>query len=94
MLNLLDRPVVAGAAEIGIVAEDPAEIDGVIETVLLDHGGRLDEGDDGGVDLGRVEAVPGHVVERPVFHDSLLTDFTRAKTITCGQHWALQRGYS
>ena len=68
MLHFLICPVIGGGAEIRIVREDVVEVDGIVRAVAFHHGGGLDEGHDGGIDLGGVELVPGDGCDVPVFH--------------------------
>ena len=89
VLDFLDGPVVAGDAEVGVVEEDAAEIDGVVGAVAFDHGGGFDEGEDVGVDVLGLELVPCDVVERPVLHDVSL--WCRLSCLANGRGWGWLR---
>ena len=65
MLDLFRAPGAGGRLHLGIIGEDVAEICGVVAAVALDQARRLGNGEQVGVDLGRLEPFPGNVVEGP-----------------------------
>ena len=69
MLHFLQRPIPGDGLEVVIIVKHVAEISGVVAAVIFDKGGRLDELDDVGIDRGRLEVVPGNLIEGPMRHD-------------------------
>ena len=68
MLNLLRAPASRGLLKARVVGEDPAEVMRVGGAIQFDEARRLDHPHDLGVDLARVEPVPGNIIERPTTH--------------------------
>ena len=58
----------AAAAEIGVVVEHAAQVDGIVGAVAFHHGGGLHQRDDRRIQPGGVEAVPRDIGDLPVFH--------------------------
>ena len=73
MLHFLIRPVVGGLAEVGIVAEHAVEVDRIVGAIPLHHGGGFDQGNQIRIDLGGIEAVPGHILDAPMLHGEFRT---------------------
>ncbi len=68
VLDLLLAPAPHGFLERGVVGENPAEMMGIGRAIMLYQARRLDDADDLGIELRRIETVPGNIVERPQAH--------------------------
>ena len=66
VLHLFPRPALGLRAEGAVFREDVAQIGGVVAAIVLDQAGGLDDLDGVRIDLARIEAVPWHIVQRPV----------------------------
>jgi len=68
VLDLFLGPPDRSFGKLGIVLEHFLKIPAVIAAVLLHKACRLDDLDQIGINLARVEVLPGNIVERPVLH--------------------------
>ena len=68
VLHLFLGPVQRGLAEVRVITEDVRQIGSVVATIALHHRRGFHQQDGGGINLGRIESAPCHVIDAPVLH--------------------------